>query len=304
MKVGDNPPEGAIIDYYLPAPASGSVTLTISTPSGEVIREYSNVPPPPDATMANVPDYWLAPPVVLPTTAGMHRVAWDLRYPDPPALNFGYSGNLLDYREYTLSWHALPGLTPRSTLLGPMVLPGSYLATLTVNGATSAQPITVVRDPRVPVTDAALALQFKLQQQMVAGITATYHAFNYLRQLRTDAAHAADAAPDGASSSAIGTAVKSLDAALEVLQSGPNGVGVAHRDLGRRLNDMLVGDFEPTASVIAGVDRPCGAIDAALDGLRTLQTTNVAELNGLLKKAALPPLPSWTPPAAPACGRR
>ena len=74
----------------------------------------------------------------------MHRVAWDLRYPDPPTLNYGYNGTLLDYREYTLSWHAMPGQTPRSTLVGPMVLPGTYTAKLTVDGRSYTQPITVV----------------------------------------------------------------------------------------------------------------------------------------------------------------
>src|SRR5262249_46124630 len=133
---------------------------------------------------ANVPSYWFAPPTVLPTTAGMHRTAWDLRYPDPPALNFGYNGTLLDYREYTLNWHALPGQTPVSTLVGPMVNPGTYTATLTVNGRRYTQPITVVPDPRVAISPSALARQFHLQQRMVAGITATYHAFNYIQQLR------------------------------------------------------------------------------------------------------------------------
>src|SRR5439155_17226171 len=171
MKVGDNPPEGAILDYYLAAPASGPITLTISDAAGRLVREYSSVAPPPNTTLANVPDYWLAPPIVLPKTAGMHRVAWDLRYLDPPALNYGYSGNLLDYREYTLNWHALPGKTHVSTLVGPMVLPDTYTATLTVDGRTYTQPFTVVADPRVSVPASALAAQFHLQQRMVTGIT-------------------------------------------------------------------------------------------------------------------------------------
>jgi photosystem II stability/assembly factor-like uncharacterized protein len=286
MKVGDNPPEGAILYYYLPAAASGAVTLTITDSSGRKVREYSSVPPPPDTTMPNVPEYWLAKPMVLPTTAGMHRVSWDLRYPDPHALNFGYSGNMLEYREYTLSWHALPGETPRSTLVGPMVLPGTYTATLTVNGRGYTQPITVVQDPRVNVPPAALAAQFQLQQRMVAGIDVTQQAYNYIQDVRAVLAKSKDAA------------AQTLDAALAPLVTGPGGFGIAHRDLARRLNDQLVADAEPTPSIVAGVDGPCQAIDAALDTLRRLQATNMAELNG---KAGT--LPSWTPPPAPACGR-
>jgi photosystem II stability/assembly factor-like uncharacterized protein len=304
MKVGDNPPEGAILDYYLSAPASGTVTLAISDAAGGLIREYSSVAPAADATMANVPEYWLAPPVVLPTTAGMHRVAWDLRHPDPPTLNYGYSGTLLDYREYTLSWHALPGLTPRTTLAGPMVLPGTYTATLTVNGRSYTQPVTVVADPRVPVSTAALTAQFHLQQRMVAGITATYHAFNYIQQLHTALASRTTEASKNAAAAQIATAAQTLDAALTPLASGPAGFGTAHRDLGRRLNDMLVGDVQPTTSVIAGVDGPCRAIDTALDGLRRLETTSVVEVNSMLARAGLGALPVWTAPTGSACGSK
>jgi hypothetical protein len=56
MVVGENPPEGAVLDYYLPAAVS-SATLTIRDNAGQVIREYSNVAPPADTTMPNVPEY-------------------------------------------------------------------------------------------------------------------------------------------------------------------------------------------------------------------------------------------------------
>jgi photosystem II stability/assembly factor-like uncharacterized protein len=302
MVVGENPPEGAILDYYLAAPTSGTITLSITDAAGSVIREFSSVAPTPDTTMANVPEYWLAPPVVLLTTAGMHRIAWDLRYADPPTLNYGYSGNPLEYREYTLSWHAIPGRTPRTTLLGPMVLPGTYTARLTVDGRSYSQPIAVVQDPRVTVPAAALAAQFHLPQRMVAGLAATYHAVTYVQRLRAALAARPTEAAGNSAREQIAGAVQALDTALAPLATGPGGFGVGHRDLGRRLNDMLVADFEPTPSVIAGVDGPCEAIDHALDALRRLQTTSIAELNATLARAGLAALPAWTPPAAPACG--
>jgi photosystem II stability/assembly factor-like uncharacterized protein len=298
MVVGENPPEGAILDYYLPAAASGAITLTIEDGAGHAIREYSSVAPPVDATMANVPEYWLAPPAVLATTPGMHRFTWDLRYPDPPTLNYGYSGTLLDYREYTLSWHAIPGKTPRSTLVGPMVVPGAYRARLTVNGQSVTQPITVVPDPRVPAAPAALAAQFQLQQRMVAGISATYHAVNHVQQLRAAVASRGQGGSAGAAD-----ALKALDAALVPLDGSSGVFGLAHRDLGRRLNDQLVADFQPTASVVAGVDAPCAAIDKAFDTLRRIETTTVVEINARLAGEGGGALPGWTPPPSPACGR-
>jgi hypothetical protein len=254
--------------------------------------------------MANVPDYWFGPPAVLQATAGMHRIAWDLRYPDPPILNYGYSGNLLDYREYTLNWHALPGRTPRSTLVGPMVVPGTYTARLAVGGRTYSQPVSVVADPRVSVSAGALESQFGLQQRMVAGITATYQAFQYIEQLRAaGAARVVDAAGKPAAAP-IRAAAQALDAALAPLASGPAGVGVAHRDLSRRLNDMLIGDVDPTPSVIAGVDGPCAAIDTSLAELRRIQSGAVSDLNAMLGRAGLSALPSWTPTPRPACTAR
>jgi hypothetical protein len=142
MKIGDNPLEGAVFDYYLARPAR-EVTLVIGDRRG-TIRQYTNVAPPKDQTMPNVPEYWLMTPQVMPVTAGHHRVSWDLRYPDPPTLNFSYYGNLIDYREYTLNWHALPGQTYISTLVGPLVPPGAYTATLSVDGQKYTQTFDVV----------------------------------------------------------------------------------------------------------------------------------------------------------------
>jgi hypothetical protein len=303
MVVGENPPEGAILDYYLPNAAAGA-TLTISNPSGAIIREFSNVAPPPDTTMPNVPEYWIMPPTVLPTGAGMHRVTWDLRYPDPPSFNYSYYGTALDYREYTLNWHAIPGKTYRNTVVGPMVLPGTYTATLTVDGRRMTQPIVVVQDPRIKVSDADLRAQFRLEQRMVAGLGATYHAITYAEQLRDALADRAKAIAGKPLAPQITSATQALDAALAPLAASAGPLGIAHRDLGRRINDQLIADAKPTESVIAGVDVPCATIDTALDSMRKLQATSIADLNGLFRRAGLEPLPWWTPPAAPACGAK
>jgi photosystem II stability/assembly factor-like uncharacterized protein len=300
MVVGENPPEGAILDYYLRAPAAGPITLTIKDASGRVVREFSSVAPPADTVMPNVPEYWLAKPPVLPTTPGMHRVNWDLRYPDPPTLNYGYYGTLLDYREYTLNWHATPGHTYRSTIVGIMVPPGTYTATLTANGRTQTQPITIVPDPRVRVPAGTYAAQFRLQQRMVAGLTASYDGFNYAMTLRSALDSAIGRSRGTPVADEVARSARTMDTTLARVATAA--FGIVHRDLGRRYSDQFIADAMPTPSVVAGVDAPCTQLDAAMNTLRGVQT-NVAALNATLTKAGLGVLPAWSPPPAPACGR-
>ena len=301
MVVGENPPEGAIFDYYLAGPASGTVTLSISDAAGHLIREFTSVAPPADTVMPNVPEYWLAKPTVLSATAGHHRVNWDLRYADPPTLNYGYYGTLLDYREYTLNWHATPGHTYRSTIVGMMVVPGTYTAKLTVNGRSYTQPVTIVPDPRVKVPAAALAAQFRLQQRMVAGLTASYRGFNYVAALRSALDSAESRSRATSAGDRIALLASSLDTALARIGTG--GFGIVHRDLGRRYSDQFIADAMPTASVIAGVDAPCRQLDHDLASLAALKS-RIDELNDALRRAGAPALPSWAAPATPACGGR
>ena len=71
----------------------------------------------------------------------MNRFAWDLRYPAPLTLPYGYYGNLLEYMEYTLADHAIAGLTPREQPRGPLVVPGKY----TVELASTRQDVSSSR---------------------------------------------------------------------------------------------------------------------------------------------------------------
>jgi hypothetical protein len=234
----------------------------------------------------------------------MHRVNWDLRYPDPPSLNYSYYGTALDYREYTLNWHAIPGKTYRNTVVGPMVLPGTYTAKLTVDGRTLSQSFVVVQDPRINVADADLRAQFRLEQRMVAGLDVTYHAITYVQQLTAALADREKAIAGKPAAQQVTTAAQALAAAIAPLGSSAGPLGLAHRDLGRRINDQLIADAKPTASVIAGVDTPCASIDTALNALRALQSGQAAALDTTLKRAGLAALPAWTAPTAPACGAK
>jgi len=79
-----NPPDGAILTYYLKSASSGPVTLAIYDSGGKLVRELTNVPPPTEPEpQLNVPNYWIERPHPLTTAAGMNRAVWDLRYTHP-----------------------------------------------------------------------------------------------------------------------------------------------------------------------------------------------------------------------------
>jgi photosystem II stability/assembly factor-like uncharacterized protein len=161
LPAGENPPPGALIDYYLPADAS-EVKLEILA-QGKVVRTYSSSDPvrnpdpatdpaaydrlcrenpgTPDCTL---PLYWPAAGQVLKTGAGMHRFWWDMHYDPIPGAGGGGRGGgggngAVPHRTY-------------SSVSSPWVAPGAYTVRLTVNGQSMTQAIPVKMDPRVKIT--------------------------------------------------------------------------------------------------------------------------------------------------------
>jgi hypothetical protein len=91
---GENPPDGAVIDYSLPASIEGAVTLEILDAKNNVVRRYSSTDKP-ELTQEEmekqlIPLHWLRMPRILPGTAGMHRWVWDLRSTTPTATRHEY----------------------------------------------------------------------------------------------------------------------------------------------------------------------------------------------------------------------
>jgi photosystem II stability/assembly factor-like uncharacterized protein len=174
VPAGENPPDGAILDYYLARPSSGAVTLEILDTSGKLVRRYSSedVYGPSEKNLSKqlIPLYWLRPPRVLSTDAGMHRWIWDLRYPAPEATNHSYPIS------------AVPHDTPLYPV-GPLVLPGRYEVRLTAGGQSVTQPLTIEMDPRVKTRPSGLEQQFELEMRLSSLMSDSSHAVNEARSI-------------------------------------------------------------------------------------------------------------------------
>ncbi len=155
---GENPPDGAILHYLLGAAPAGPVVLEIHDAAGAVVRRYaSDDKPERRVEPLVVTADWARPALVLPKTPGLHRWVWDLREAAPPATE----------REYPIS--AIPGRTPPEPE-GPLVLPGTYTAALTVDGKTFTTTLTVAMDPRVKIPGADVASQHAAARRLAGDL--------------------------------------------------------------------------------------------------------------------------------------
>ncbi len=152
---GQNPPDGAIVDYALAANAS-RVTLTIYDDRGRIVRRYaSDDPMPPPIPDLDKPAYWERPFRRPATGAGMHRFVWDLREPAPRSLS------------QDLPISAVPHDTP-PVPEGALVVPGSFVVALNVDRTTVRRPLIVSMDPRVRMTPAELRRQYELAHALTS----------------------------------------------------------------------------------------------------------------------------------------
>jgi photosystem II stability/assembly factor-like uncharacterized protein len=164
--VGENPPDGAAIDFSLKNDAT-LVTLEIVDARGRVVRRYAStdslpyvVPQP---ATAPVPLYWYKQPTKLPSAAGHYRFFWDVHYQNLPAVGgggFGGGGGGAG-----LPINSVPGQGAPAAR-APWVAPGNYTVRLTVGGRTFTQPIVVKQDPRVKTSALAMREVYALTDSL------------------------------------------------------------------------------------------------------------------------------------------
>jgi photosystem II stability/assembly factor-like uncharacterized protein len=195
-RVGQNPPSGAVIYYFLKdAPKGDTATkLEILDASGKVIRKYSSTeynsleePPGPDDKK---PEKQLKP------DAGLNRFVWDLRYEEarrvPGYYLYEYNGGGR----------------------GPVAVPGQYQARLTVGAQSQTVPFDLKLDPRVNVSQADLEAQLKLLLDTRDEINRVYDSVNQIQDVRMQLAGLKRRLPEDASAKSIVGAADNLEKKL------------------------------------------------------------------------------------------
>jgi photosystem II stability/assembly factor-like uncharacterized protein len=144
---GQNPPDGAVLNYYLDNNAS-NISLEILDTKNNVVRKYSSTDTLYKIGDVNIPHYWIRPQQILSAAAGSHRFMWDMHYTPlnlPPS--YPISATYMNTAPETRS---------------PWVMPGTYMSKLTVDGKVYTQSFQVKMDPRVKTSVKDLQLQHDL----------------------------------------------------------------------------------------------------------------------------------------------
>ncbi len=285
IPAGQNPPDGAMLDYWLKSAVSGDVTLEIVDSSGKLVRRFSSSDKPDvlDAKDINVPTYWIRPERKLSTDAGMHRFVWDLHYPPPPSLD----------RDYPIS--AIVGDTPLYPLGAP-VLPGTYTIKLTAGGKTLTQPLTVKMDPRVKTSPEGLKAQFEMEMKIVEAMQRDFDALTEVQMIRK-------ALKQISSTANLQSQVGELDKKLVEVEGSAGGYGAqylstpAGRGLARLnsgLSTLLTivdsADAAPTTQAVATFSEVERALDEQLARWADMRNKDLPAFNEQLKKAGVGPI--------------
>src|SRR5450631_1750956 len=283
--VGDNPPKGAVLYYYLKSKSvdKEEITIEISDAQGKLVRKLSNL----EENKQEQPPEWPdqeKPANLLPADAGMNRFAWDFRSDGPTQIpGVFYVGD-----------------PPR----GALVLPGTYQVKLTVRGKSQSAPLNVSIDPRIEkqATAANLQQQMELAQKVRADIDSLHRAVNQIRGLRTNLETLEKWTAAGSPNSEVIAAAKSLDQKITPVEEKLINTKIKSTEDNLRypnmldeqyasFNDLIQSvDQTPTAQQLLVYDELHARLTAELAQWQQIQTSDVPALNDLMRKNGVPTL--------------
>ncbi len=266
-----NPPNGAIIDYYLKV-AAGKIKLEIFQ-GKSLVRSFSSDDKQPKYPPLPIAERWLPKPQVLEKTPGMHRFVWNLAWAGGGDADTGDE----DYG------------APRP----PRAAPGYYEVRITVDGKAWTQPLRVIMDPRSAATPEELQQQLTLGRQIFAEAMRCRRALadinstqKQLSDLQPKLAEHADLKASAAE------AAKDLQKLLAGSDGSPNVMGLqtANSGLASALRVVESSDRAIPAQALELHQESKAAMQLILGEWDQFRTKRLAQLNQRLQQADIAPV--------------
>ena len=284
MATGQNPPDGAMIDYTIGPKFSGVLTLEILDSKGAVVnRVKSDDPVPPLDPRYPDPTLWARAPRVLSTAPGHHRFLWDMQYAQVPGMSTGPDAEM-----------AVPHDTP-SVSTAPWVMPGTYTARLTAGSTTLSQALVVRMDPRVKTSVADLQAQFDAAKSAYDDMlmaTAVLHEGTVLRgQLKARSGQQpvqnADAGLQSKLDRVLGAETPGRGGGGRGGPGGPPTLSSLRLTLSRLEHQIENADAAPTAAQLDAIKTTSAAMPMLMQQWEDLKRTDLKALNQALEREHL-----------------
>jgi hypothetical protein len=279
--VGDNPPSGAIVNYYLKAAPKDEVSLDILDASGKVVRHLSSK----EKKEGEQPPEWpdrVERLKTIPANQGTNRFAWDLRYEDPIQIPGAFYS----------------GVGPR----GPLAPPGDYQVKLTVGGKSQTAPLHLAIDPRTKGAEAAVQKQFTLATQVNDSMSRLHQGVNEIRDLRSQIQTLHKRFGDDPRLKTAFAAADDLDHKMSEIEQKLIQVNMKGSEGNLAFPDMLnerfetfshtieSGDKEPTQGQLNVFQMLSNQLEEQLKKWAELKAEAVPKVSELIKQASLPAL--------------
>lgn len=279
--IGENPPGGAVVYYWLKNRPQGELTLEFLDSTGKVVNKYSSReqprPQPSEAMSAEENPFRRAQgPSRAPASQGMNRFIWNLRYPD--ATTF-------------------PGLIMwAGSVTGPIASPGRYTVRLTVNGKSYSQTFELKKDPRLTTTTEDYAKQLTLALQIRDKLSQANQGVIKIREVRKQLDEYAKRTDNKAVSEAAKNLISKLTAVEEDLYQTKNRASEDPLNFPIKLNNKLAyvmgvvesSDNAPTQQSYMVYEDVATQTNGEIKKLDGLLGADLAQFNKLVRDQNVP----------------
>ena len=276
---GTNPPQGAVITYYLSEKPDATITLRIDDAGGNEVKTFKSLHADEEEKAAGTRTDDRPKELRIPSNAGWNRFVWDLRYPDA--------------RKVTPQDDNQQGF-----IKGPHAVPGSYRVTLTVGDEALSQPLEIVKEAGVAASQADLQAQFDLLLSIRDKVSATHKVINQMRDARAQLKGWRERLAGLESAAGIIEAAAALEQQVlevekelmipETRAGWPDAMNNGDR-LAAQLSNLSfnvnLGDYKPTDYEREAFTEIAADIDGVADKFNDIVDGNLAEFNTMLSNA-------------------
>jgi photosystem II stability/assembly factor-like uncharacterized protein len=266
LDVGQNPPKGVIVTYYLKETPAEPITLSFFDARGELVRRFRSKPPE-DADKAATGEQKEDKEPKIPAKAGWNRFVWDMRHAPAPRIE---------------------GKDPPADMVieGPFVAPGAFRVTLKAGDAGISQEFVIVQDPQSTATQEDLEAQHDLAMRIHRTLCTVVQTINRMRDLRAQLdgwAKRAETLPDGAPVAAQAKALRErvLEIEKHLLVPDLRPGWADNLNHGVRLLEKLMNVAEV---VQLGDYRPTDAAEGAFQDLAARIAVQTAHFEALVER--------------------